>query len=386
MATVRGIRDGASGYGFTAFAEKGIKAVTVGTTFIYRELLKKIVEFFKTGKSPVEPATMIEIMAFIEAANKSGANHGAGEIAADMTRVLLSLVAITPRHDTVSCRGLAALARAAGRRHLERARSSPTKWPDGRAEGRLAEARRRRATPASPSRTAASTRSTSKRRSLQAEGRRTTASPTAVERVLCFDAATGKPLWSHKYPVKYGDARRVRQRPAHEPDHPRRQGLHARRGRPPVLLRREDRRGHLAARHGRRVQGARCPSGASPARRSIDGDRVIVHLGAKDGGCVIAFDRHTGKEKWRSLDDPAGYCTPAVFDTPAGRVLVLWTPKNIHGARPRDRQAALEGAVQGDLRRLDRQPDLPRRDRLRHRLLGRLEGDQARRRSRPTTK
>jgi virulence factor len=79
VATLRGIRTGASGYGFTAFAEKGVKAVTVGTSVIYRELLKKIVEFFKTGKSPVEPATMIEIMAFIEAANKSGANHGAGE-------------------------------------------------------------------------------------------------------------------------------------------------------------------------------------------------------------------------------------------------------------------------------------------------------------------
>ena len=63
VATLRGIRDGASGYGFTAFAEKGIKTVTVGTAFIYRELLKKIVEFFKTGKSPVDPAVTIEIVA-----------------------------------------------------------------------------------------------------------------------------------------------------------------------------------------------------------------------------------------------------------------------------------------------------------------------------------
>jgi hypothetical protein len=79
VATLRGIREGASAYGFTAFAEKGIKTVTVGTGVIYRELLKKVVEFFKTGKSPVEPSTMVEIMAFIEAANKSGANHGSGE-------------------------------------------------------------------------------------------------------------------------------------------------------------------------------------------------------------------------------------------------------------------------------------------------------------------
>jgi virulence factor len=80
VASLRGLRAGASGYGFTAFAEKGIKAVTIGTSVIYRELLKKIVEFFKTGKSPVEPSTMVEIMAFIEAANRSGANHGSGEL------------------------------------------------------------------------------------------------------------------------------------------------------------------------------------------------------------------------------------------------------------------------------------------------------------------
>jgi len=79
VASLRGIRQGQSGYGFTAFSEKGIKTSPVGTSVIYRELLKKIVEFFKTGKSPVDPATMLEIMAFIEAANRSGANHGAGE-------------------------------------------------------------------------------------------------------------------------------------------------------------------------------------------------------------------------------------------------------------------------------------------------------------------
>ena len=46
---------------------------------IYRELLKKIVEMFKTGKSPLDIGETIEIVAFIEAANRSGANHGAGE-------------------------------------------------------------------------------------------------------------------------------------------------------------------------------------------------------------------------------------------------------------------------------------------------------------------
>lgn len=79
VATLRGIRTGAAGYGFVGFAEKGVQAVTVGTKFIYRELLKKIVEMFQTGKSPLDINETIEIVAFIEAANKSAANHGAGE-------------------------------------------------------------------------------------------------------------------------------------------------------------------------------------------------------------------------------------------------------------------------------------------------------------------
>jgi virulence factor len=79
LVTVRGIRKGANGYGFVGFAEKAVQPVAVGTKFIYRELLKKVVEMFKTGKSPLDINETIEIVAFMEAANKSGANHGAGE-------------------------------------------------------------------------------------------------------------------------------------------------------------------------------------------------------------------------------------------------------------------------------------------------------------------
>ena len=79
QATFRGIRDGAAGYGFNAFSEKGVKTVTVGTGVIYRELCKKIVETFEKKQSVLDPAITLEIMAFIEAANKSGENHGAIE-------------------------------------------------------------------------------------------------------------------------------------------------------------------------------------------------------------------------------------------------------------------------------------------------------------------
>jgi virulence factor len=79
VATLRGIRAGKADYGFVGFAERTVQPVVVGTRFIYRELLKKIVETFEKKTPAVDPAETLEIMAFIEAANKSGANHGAVE-------------------------------------------------------------------------------------------------------------------------------------------------------------------------------------------------------------------------------------------------------------------------------------------------------------------
>jgi hypothetical protein len=76
VGTVRGIRAGSGGFGFTAFCEKSIQSATINAGYIYRELLKRIVEMFKTGKPPVDIAETVEIIAFIEAANKSGKQGG----------------------------------------------------------------------------------------------------------------------------------------------------------------------------------------------------------------------------------------------------------------------------------------------------------------------
>jgi hypothetical protein len=76
VASVRGIRDGKADFGFTAFAEKTVTTVPVPTKFIYRELLKNVVDTFATGEAPLAIAETLEIVAFIEAANASGMNHG----------------------------------------------------------------------------------------------------------------------------------------------------------------------------------------------------------------------------------------------------------------------------------------------------------------------
>ena len=79
LASVRGIRAGKADYGFVAFTDQGVRNVACGTRYIYRELLRKIVEMFATKKAPLDVAVTVEIVAFIEAANRSAANHGVGE-------------------------------------------------------------------------------------------------------------------------------------------------------------------------------------------------------------------------------------------------------------------------------------------------------------------
>lgn len=71
VGIVRGLRSGAKGYGFTAFCEKRIISSTINTAWIYTELLKRIIEMFKTKKSPVDPTETLEIIAFTEKAMES---------------------------------------------------------------------------------------------------------------------------------------------------------------------------------------------------------------------------------------------------------------------------------------------------------------------------
>ncbi len=77
LGSVRGIRAGKSEYGFTLFGEDDVATQGVSTQYIYRELLKRIVSLFETRQLPIDPRETLEIVAFIEAAKKSGDAGGA---------------------------------------------------------------------------------------------------------------------------------------------------------------------------------------------------------------------------------------------------------------------------------------------------------------------
>ncbi len=76
IGTMRGTRAGAHDYGFTAWCEKQVVTTQIDAGYVYRELLKKMVEMFQTRRPPVDLQETLEIVAFIEAAMESAANDG----------------------------------------------------------------------------------------------------------------------------------------------------------------------------------------------------------------------------------------------------------------------------------------------------------------------
>jgi len=74
IGVFRGLRSGKLDYGGTVYAENNI--VTLGTFQGYNALLVQIIQFFETGKSPVDDKDTLEIYAFMEAADESKRKGG----------------------------------------------------------------------------------------------------------------------------------------------------------------------------------------------------------------------------------------------------------------------------------------------------------------------
>jgi predicted dehydrogenase len=90
VGTVRGIRDGASGYGQVVFGPKAVVTAPPAPPggapkrSGYHGLITAVVEFFRTGRSPVPLEETLEIMAFMEAADVSKQRKGAAVALAEV--------------------------------------------------------------------------------------------------------------------------------------------------------------------------------------------------------------------------------------------------------------------------------------------------------------
>ncbi len=74
--TFRGIREGKADYGAIAFGGQAVIASPIPMKVDYRALVVEIVRFFRSGVSPISSEEMLEVMAFMEAADLSKARGG----------------------------------------------------------------------------------------------------------------------------------------------------------------------------------------------------------------------------------------------------------------------------------------------------------------------
>jgi outer membrane protein assembly factor BamB len=154
-----------------------------------------------------------------------------------------------------------------------------------------------------------------------------------TERTLCFDQKTGTELWKHEYPVEYKIQYPAGPRCTPTVDGDRVYTLGA--------------MGHLFcydAATGKVIWSkdfvkdyqAKVNVWGFAAHPLIDGDRLICLVGGSGERLVVAFDKKTGKEVWtsQSIKSDAGYSPPVIYTLAGRRTLVIWHGRGVAGLDP----------------------------------------------------
>ncbi|NNE00622.1 MAG: PQQ-like beta-propeller repeat protein [Pirellulaceae bacterium] len=156
-----------------------------------------------------------------------------------------------------------------------------------------------------------------------------------VERVLCFDEQTGKEIWQHEYEAKYAIGYRAGPRAAVT--------VHGDRALTVGAM------GHFHcydAANGDVIWSrdlsadydARMPNWGITAAPLVYDDLIIQVAAGRGDSCVVAMDLATGKERWRAIDERAGYSAPILIRQGKQDVVVCWTGESITGINPSDGQ------------------------------------------------
>lgn len=152
------------------------------------------------------------------------------------------------------------------------------------------------------------------------------------ERVLCFDAESGAAIWQQEYPARYTVSYPAGPRATPVIDEGRVYTIGA--------------VGHLFcldAASGEEIWkkdfqqdfGTKLPTWGMAASPLVDGDKLITLVGGQNGALVVAFNKVTGEEIWRSLDDSnIGYCPPVIYEFGGVRQLIIWHPSAVSSLNP----------------------------------------------------
>lgn len=158
--------------------------------------------------------------------------------------------------------------------------------------------------------------------------------PKAKERVRCFEETTGRLLWTYAYDVEYPDwAFNAEQNggPTSTPAVADGKVYALGTGGEVMCLAAET--GALLWRRdlGKEYKIPQFNVRGSPL---IDGDHLIVFVGGKPDACVLALDRHTGREVWKALAEDVSNSTPLLLTAGGKRQLIVWTDDSVTSLDP----------------------------------------------------
>ena len=151
------------------------------------------------------------------------------------------------------------------------------------------------------------------------------------ERLLCLDAATGKLLWKHEaecdYSISYAAGPRCTPTVA--------DGKVFMLGAEGNLTVLDAKTGAVAwTKDFKKDYGAPTPIWGFCGHPLVEGDLLVCLVGGP-GSVAVAFDRHTGAERWKALTaSESGYCPPTMIEAGGRRQLVIWDADKLNGLDP----------------------------------------------------
>lgn len=155
--------------------------------------------------------------------------------------------------------------------------------------------------------------------------------PKQVERVHCFDSETGESIWSYTYDCVY----RIDYTAGPRATVTLHDGLAYALGAMGHLHCFDAATGEVVWKRDLNTEyDVEMPIWGIASAPIIEGDRLIVQIGGTPNACIVAFDRKTGEEKWKAVDDSASYSAPIIITHEGQRILISWTGNNIAALDP----------------------------------------------------
>jgi WD40 repeat protein len=153
-----------------------------------------------------------------------------------------------------------------------------------------------------------------------------------LERVVCFDEATGKTLWVHSYPCNYKDMEYGNGPRASPTVH---DGKLYTLGTQGHLFCLDATKGEVVWKKSLAEDfNGQIPRYGASAAPLVVGDLLIVCAGGQPEASVVALDRKTGELRWRALPDRPAYSAPIVINAGGAQQLIVWTADSITGFEP----------------------------------------------------